>query len=340
MGRSSWKANPMFERFQHLGAELKRPRVLIPTSAILLGLGVACSYLILVSPDSIFVRWAMADRPDQITMITMGPYPEEADFQRLKKGRVQYIISALDPRLPYEKTLIEREKVLADKYGMTLQVYPMASIFDRQVFADYQQHMGELVAFLKKLDAPAYVHCYLGKHRMARIRNAMIEAGVPQHYWMPAEASQTHWNFLSMIDAAKREFRLNNFQKVLEVLAPVEVTDVDVTYLRGWAHYRLGMIHEAAEDFRQGLALDPTNPRNLEGSGYCYLRLGQPEMAYRQFHAVLEQSPEDEGATTGLGLTYLSAGNKTEARRIFQKVLGKNPDNEEVKGYLNQIGPF
>jgi tetratricopeptide (TPR) repeat protein len=317
-------------------AKLKRPRVWIPAILIALGIGGLASYLILLNPGSIFVHWAQAALPERITMITFGPYPEESDFKILHKNGVKYIVTLLDPRLPYEKSLIEREQEAADKYGMTVKDFPMASIFDQKVFPDYLAEQEKAVHFLRHLDAPAYVHCYLGKHRTVHVKNALVKAGVPERYFKAEGSYQDYWDVVNRISKAQDQFNKGEFPAVLETLEPVKTKDVDVSYLRGWAHYRLGLIAEATEDFRQGLSLDPTNPRNLDGSGYCYLRDGQPVMAQRQFNAVLEQIPDEQSALVGMGLAYLRLQNKSAAAEIFRKVLQANPGDEEVEGYLKQ----
>ncbi|MCJ7501549.1 MAG: tetratricopeptide repeat protein [Acidobacteriia bacterium] len=317
-------------------AKLARLRVLIPAFLLLLLLAGGLGYLILLRPRSIFMRWAQSDLPDQITMISIGPYPEDEEFQHLKKAKVKYIVSLLDPRLPYEKELIEREMALAPKYQMTVKVFPMASIFDRQIFPDYLEQQQKAVDFLKNLDGPAYMHCYLGKHRVIHVRDELVKAGVPKRYWTAASSSQEYWDLVNRLDEARELFRQKDYSKVVEVLAPVTVKDVDVTSLRGWSHYRVGMIEEAAEDFRQGLEAEPTNPRNLLGSGYCYLRSGQAVMAQRQFSAVLEQIPDEPGALTGMGLAHLRLGNKAAAAQLFRRVLEKEPGSEEARNYLRQ----
>lgn len=316
--------------------QLKRPRVFIPVVLLLLMLTGGIGYLILLSPNSIFMRWAQAAMPGQITMISIGPYPEEKEFEHLKMARVKYIVSLLDPRLPYEKELIDREQALAPKYGMTVKVFPMASIFDRQIFPDYQEQQERAVEFLKNIDGPAYMHCYLGKHRVSHVRDESISAGVPKRYWTAASSGEEYWDLVNRLDQARELFQEKDYAKVLETLAPITVKDVDVTSLRGWAHYRLGMIDEASEDFRQGLEAEPTNPRNLLGSGYCYLRNGQAVMAQRQFSAILEQIPDASEALIGMGLSYLRLGNKAAAAQLFRQLLEKDPQNEEVRGYLKQ----
>lgn len=317
-------------------AKLKRPRIFIPALAVLLLAGGVIGYFILLNPSGFLIRWAQAALPEQITMISLGPFPDDQAFQHLKKAKVKYIISTLDPRLPYEKDLIDREKASADKYNMTLKVFPMASVFDRTVFPDFYEQQAKAVDFLKNLDAPAYLHCYLGKHRTHRIRQELIKAGVPQRYFVPTGNSQEYWELVNRFNDALTEFDNGNFPKVLEILAPITAKDVDISYMRGWSHYRLHLISEATEDFRRGLEVEPNNPRNLSGLGYCYLRTNNPVMAQRQFNAVLEQIPDEQGALVGLGLAYLALQNKGAAAETFRKVLQLNPAHEEAKDLLKK----
>ena len=317
-------------------AKLKRPRIWVPALALVLALGAAAAYLILLNPGSIFVRWAQAALPERITMISFGPYPEEADFKVLKRNGVKYIVSLMDPRLPYEKSLLEREQQLADKYGMTVRDFPMASIFDQKIFPDYLEEQRKAVRFLRHLDAPAYVHCYLGKHRVIHVEEALVKAGIPERYLKAEGSRQEYWDAVNRIAKAQDQFNAGNFPSVLETLAPLKIKDVDVCYLRGWSHYRLGLISDAEEDFQQGLSVDASNPRHLDGLGYCYLRDGQPVMAQRQFTAVLQQIPDEQSALVGMGLAYLRLHDTSAAAETFRKGLQSNPGNEEVRGYLKQ----
>lgn len=318
-----------------ISARIKKPRVFIPSLLLLLMLAVGGGYFALLHPNSFLVRWALAALPSQITMISLGPYPDQAAFERLRKNHVKYVVSLLDPRLPYEKELIEREQALAAKYGMTVKLFPMANVFDRRTVPEYAVNQRKAVEFLKTLDGPAYVHCYLGKYRVSQIRDELARAGVPKRYWTASASGQEeYWEAVTRLNGAWKEYNAGNYAKALEILAPLNSKDVDVTNLRGWANYRLGLIDAAADEFRRGLETEPNNQRNLIGTGYCYLRKEQPMMAQRQFSAVLEQNPDDPGALTGMGLSYLRLGNKAAATDLFAGILAKDPENAEVKEYL------
>lgn len=326
----------MAERSKPFLEKLKRPRVFIPAVLALLLVTGAVGYVILLNPRGFLIRWAQAAMPEQITMITTGPYPEDAEFQQLKKSGVKYIVSLLDPRLPYEKELIDREMPLAEKYGLTVKVFPMASLFDKKIFPDYDEQQRKAVEFLKNVDGPAYMHCYLGKHRVLHIRDELIKAGVPKRYWTAASSNKEYWETINALDEAWKEFKQQNYGRVVEILQPIKSRDADVTSLRGWSHFRLGLVEEATEDFRQGLEGDPSNPRNLIGLGYCYIRTDQPVLAQRQFSAVLEQIPDNREALVGMGVAHLRLQNKAAAAQIFQKVLQADPGDEEARRYLQQ----
>ncbi|MFB3923610.1 MAG: tetratricopeptide repeat protein [Terriglobia bacterium] len=316
-------------------AKFRKNKVLLPALLVLLAAIGGTGYLALLYPNSVLTRWALAALPSQITMITMGPYPDEAAFERLKKNHVKYIVSLLDPRLPFEKDLIAREQALAAKYGMTVKLFPMASSLDRRAFPDDAVNQKKAVEFLKTLDGPAYVHCYLGKYRVSRVREELAKAGIPKRYWTASAAGQEdYWQTVARLDEAWKEYNAKNYARALEILAPLNRKDSEVANLRGWAHYRLGLIDSAAEDFQQGLENEPNNARNLIGKGYCYLRKEEPIMAQRQFAAVMEQNPDDQGALTGMGLAHLRLGNKAAAADLFAKVLAKDPGDEEAKEYL------
>lgn len=308
---------------------------MLVVALLVVGSGVA-GYRVLLSPGSLWVRWAQAAFPADITMISFGPYPSAQDLRSFKKEGGRYVVSLLDPRLPYEKELLEREETAAKKDGLIFRDFPMASIFDQQLFPDYPNEEQRAVDFLKHLDAPAYVHCYLGKHRVIHVRDALRRSGVPASYWTASGSETEYWDLVNRLADAREEFIRGNFVKVLGILEPIRAEDVDVAALRGWSNYRLGLYSRAVENFQAGLKLDPRNIRNLEGLGFCYLQQGNPVMAQRNFSLALEQNSKEKEALVGQGLAFLTLGNKAEAGRMFREVLAIDPGNKEVAGYLKK----
>lgn len=313
-----------------------KPRHLLPIVALLLLGGGAAGYWILLSPGSVWVHWARAAFPSRIARITFGPYPSGKELRSFSEKGGQYVVSLLDPRLPYEKNLIEREKAEASRDGLIFKDFPMASVFDHRIFSDYRDAEQKAVTFLEHLDGPAYVHCYLGKHRVIHVRNALLKAGVPASYWTPKENEKEYWELVNRLEDARKEFEKKNYAKVIAILEPLHGRDVDVADLRGWSHYHLGLYTEAAADFKAGLEVDSGNPRDLEGLGYCYLQQGHPVMAQRAFHRVLSREAQNEGALVGQGLAFLALQNRAAAAGIFRQVLAMDPGNDEAKDLLKR----
>lgn len=316
--------------------KVPKPRILFLIVALLLLGGGVAGYWILLSPGSVWIRWARAAFPSRITRITFGPYPSAKDLQSFIEKGGKYVVSLLDPRLPYEKQLIEREKEEAAKDGLIFRDFPMASVFDHQIFSDYHDEQQKAVAFLKRLDGPAYVHCYLGKHRVIHVRDALLKAGVPATYWTPKGNKKQYWELVNRLEDARKEFEKKNYAKVIGILRPIQTRDADVANLRGWSHYHLGLYTEAAADFKAGLQADSGNPRDLAGLGYCELQLGNPVMAQRAFNRVLSREPRNESALMGQGLAFLALQNRSAATEMFRQVLAIDPGNTEARDSLKR----
>jgi hypothetical protein len=314
---------------------LKRPRILVPMVVGVMVVGASTSYYLLQHPESAFMQMFRAEPPQQFGMITIGPYPQtDADYKRIKEGGVKYLVSLLDPQLPYEKPMLEREYKMAAKYGLIVKsfpMFPMDSMLNTEILPATREAEKQAVDFLRNLDGPAYMHCYLGVHRALRVRDEVIKAGIPDS---SVGATWADWEQVNRVLQAWTEFRDKNYEKVIELLEPVTAKTADVAYLRGQSYYRLGLFTNAARSFQQGLETDPTNPRNRLGLAFCYLRTGQPVMAQREFDTVLSEVPDETSARVGQGLAYLALQNKPAAAEAFRAVLKDNPDNEEVKGYL------
>lgn len=108
-----------------------------------------------------------------------GPYPDEATLTGLKSRGYTTVVSLLDPDLIYEASLLEKERAAAERLGLRFINLPMVS----GVPADAPKNaraLSELTALFKASpDLPAYVHCYLGKHRAKRARE-WLGRNVPQ----------------------------------------------------------------------------------------------------------------------------------------------------------------
>ena len=223
------------------GIKLNRARLLFLVIFGLLFAGAWASYLILLNPGSILVRWAEAAFPDRTTVISFGPYPTAPELHRFKASGGRYIVSLVDPRLPYERPLLKCEQVEAKRNSLTLKDFPIASILGHRVLHGYRDEQKKAVKFLKRLDSPAYVHGYLGKCLVADIRDALDRKGVPVRLWTSESTKAQHCDLIRRLGLANQELAAENSASALEILQPVTIPGVDVSALRGWSNYRLGL---------------------------------------------------------------------------------------------------
>lgn len=96
--------------------------------------------------------------------IQIGPYPHLDEMALLKRNGVEVIVSLLDTSLPQEKALAEREAKNARRLGMELRLYPLGYLPVRS--ERNRKTREEIIRLLGKDRRKAYLHCYLGRHRV------------------------------------------------------------------------------------------------------------------------------------------------------------------------------
>ena len=103
---------------------------------------IACllGYFVLITPDNPVMRALRGEISDVESNIIIGPYPVQSDFEKLKKNGVTKIISLLDPAVPYEKALLDQERVVAKQLQMELVNFPMISILGHKMGANYEKN--------------------------------------------------------------------------------------------------------------------------------------------------------------------------------------------------------
>lgn len=108
--------------------------------------------------------------------VIIGPYPEKRDLKKLKeKQGVTVVISLLDPSIPFEKSLLEKEKEITEKLGLKLFNFPLGYFHLRS--EKNQQVVEEIIQFIKSYPKEKfYIHCYLGKHRIELVRERLKNA--------------------------------------------------------------------------------------------------------------------------------------------------------------------
>lgn len=102
--------------------------------------------------------------------IIVGPYPNYEELNRLKKKYgMELVISLLNPNLPQEKALYEKEIKNCEKLGLEIVNYPLHYI---PLNSDHNKKViKELMKFLKlNSGRKVYIHCYFGRHRLKLIK--------------------------------------------------------------------------------------------------------------------------------------------------------------------------
>lgn len=101
---------------------------------------------------------------------TFGPYPEQEDIERLYEEGYDGIITLLNPTLPIEKPLLDKEKRNAEEAGMALHSLPMLPWV-----GDNSESIEKVKQLIQQDDKRYYVHCYLGRHRVDVIKQVINE---------------------------------------------------------------------------------------------------------------------------------------------------------------------
>jgi len=106
--------------------------------------------------------------------IMVGPYPHEKDMEKLAKvNKVKVIVSLLNPSLPFERSLLEKEKKLVRKFGFTFYNVPL-SFINLESPENYRS-MERIRNILERhKNEKVYIHCYLGRHRVGFVAQRLI----------------------------------------------------------------------------------------------------------------------------------------------------------------------
>jgi protein tyrosine phosphatase (PTP) superfamily phosphohydrolase (DUF442 family) len=101
---------------------------------------------------------------------TFGPYPDAEDCRRLRGEGYSAIVSLLNPIIPFEAVLLERERSASGEAGLEFVEIPMLPWI-----TDNRQALDKLAALVRSRKGRYYVHCYLGRHRADLARYTILE---------------------------------------------------------------------------------------------------------------------------------------------------------------------
>lgn len=298
-------------------------------------LGFAAGVWMLLHPAAFWLKPWRPEAEAVGSRFIFGPYPIERDFQALKAKGVTTIVSLLDSDLPYEMVLLGQEQALAEKYGMKVLNFPMASILGQSFGKDYVANSKAAAEAAIREPGIVYVHCYLGLHRAANVRK-ILEAHARTATYGGSLGAERSPDRLAL-DRASLANREQRFEDALREIASMQVKTLDAQLLEGWVNYRMGRIDVARAVFAQVLADNPGQLDAMEGLAYAALRVNDLQQAEPLFTELLAQRPEYTPALEGLGHVRYRQGRSAEARALFEQVLQKSPDNVEVREILERL---
>ncbi len=105
----------------------------------------------------------------------------------------------------------------------------------------------------------------------------------------------------------------------------------------GTVYAKIGRVEDAADQFRQGVALDPLNPEPLVGLGVLAEHEGKTDEALALYKKAVELDPSYVDARNKVGSMLLERGDSAGAEEQFRAALRWNPNAEGVLYNLSLI---
>ncbi len=100
-----------------------------------------------------------------------GPYPDEVMLREIRRAGVMHIITLLNPAIPFEATLLAQEQAATSRLGLTVHSFPMLPWVRGN-----EPQLEDALQLVDSLPGEGfYVHCYLGKHRVALLQSRLSE---------------------------------------------------------------------------------------------------------------------------------------------------------------------
>ena len=285
-------------------------------------------YFVLITPDNPIMRALRGEISDVDSNIIIGPYPVQSDFEKLKKNGVTKIISLLDPAVPYEKSLLDQERVVAKKMQMEVVNFPMISILGHKMGANYEKNAAAAADEIAASKGKVYVHCYLGIHRAIVVKDLLKDKHVTIGRYLVKGGERS--NLAIELDKAEQLFNERYFQEARNVLDSMASLTPTAQSLYGWVAYRQKDVVEARKRFGQ-LAEDPASAIDAAvGLGYCDLQENKLDSAVATFSKTIRSQPKNESALTGMGLALYRQNKPEESAIYLEQALQINPANREA----------
>lgn len=109
------------------------------------------------------------------------------------------------------------------------------------------------------------------------------------------------------------------------------MADAVSLFNRGMEHMQQSEFAEAAECFRQVIAIDPKYQGVYQQLGYAYSSLGEFITAHGAFLQSVKAEPKSPHAYLTLAASFASFGHLKESDRVLEQAIALDPGNLEVR---------
>lgn len=300
-------------------------------------IGFAAGVWVLLHPASFVVQPWRATQSVTSARFVFGPYPVEADMDRLKDEGVTTIISLLNPKVPYEAVLLKEERERAAKRGIQVHNFPMGSILGQRFGDDYDRNSRAAAKAAINTPGTVYIHCYLGLHRAANVRTYLEQHGGGETRQFEGSVKHDRTPRQLANERARSLFRQQQYEAALRELESVQPLDYSAYVAEGWIYLRQGRNDKARDSFRT--ASQMPNPRSdaSSGLGFALLRLEDLNGARTAFGQALKLSPNDHDARQGLAQVLYRQDQPQQAQILLEQLHAEVPDNAEVTALLERV---
>jgi hypothetical protein len=125
-------------------------------------------FYFLLDTDVMVAVGELNDQNVETERLTFGAYPDEQKLEDLKFQGYDGVVTLLNPSIPFERVLLEREKKAGEEVGIPVHSFPMLPWISEN--DDSLRGIERLVGDGEKR---YYIHCYLGKHRVDLVRETV-----------------------------------------------------------------------------------------------------------------------------------------------------------------------
>ncbi len=175
----------------------------------------------------------------------------------------------------------------------------------------------------------AYVMEFMDRHDEAVDVLEKMAAAEPERYEALSDLADLY--------RRKSEFAkaVEVYDRVFELIEPVEKRHWRLLYLRGIALERLGRWERAEQDFQRSLEFNPDEPDVLNYLGYSWVDMGvNLDEALKLIEKAVREAPKNGYIVDSLGWAHYRLGNYPEAIRYLEEAVVLRPHDPIINDHL------